>query len=381
MMFKIFKAAVDTICAALLVLFLVFIVAVVLSMPAKAQTYIKGPALIEGVTLNGLNAALSNTSQTVQVFNGGPYTATLPSALTIPLGKYYYFTNSSGSGDLIIRDFGANIQTRVPGGYQTYCVLYATGTANGAWNCSNLQINLSNNLLVTGTLPIANGGTGQISFAAGVITSNGTTLTSTSVLPIANGGTSGSTKAAAFDNLSPMTTGGDIIYGGASGTGTRLANGSLDQILSSNGGTNAPSWKGLGSIPGAVTGSTTVSNQGSAGLTTVQAGTYSATVTNSSNTVSITSPVTCNYSRIGSTVSASCPLIFGCTSAGTLSAVLVTLPITTTQFSTLQGTLGMYIQNEQGYVQGVSGPFAQVLYNCGGIPSTERKIVFQYQVP
>ena len=40
----------------------------------------------------------------------------------------------------------------------------------------------------------------------------------------------------------PMTTGGDLIYGGASGTPTRLANGSANQYLRSAGGTSAPVW-------------------------------------------------------------------------------------------------------------------------------------------
>lgn len=65
---------------------------------------------------------------------------------------------------------------------------------------------------------------------------NGTTIA------IANGGTGQTTKAPAFDALSPMTTGGDLIYGGASGTGTRLANGSSGLFLRSNGGTAAPTW-------------------------------------------------------------------------------------------------------------------------------------------
>lgn len=46
----------------------------------------------------------------------------------------------------------------------------------------------------------------------------------------------------------PMTTGGDIIYGGASGTPTRLANGSAAQVLSSAGGTSAPTWATVGAI-------------------------------------------------------------------------------------------------------------------------------------
>lgn len=40
----------------------------------------------------------------------------------------------------------------------------------------------------------------------------------------------------------PMTTGGDVIYGGASGVPTRLANGSAGQVLVSAGGTAAPAW-------------------------------------------------------------------------------------------------------------------------------------------
>lgn len=43
----------------------------------------------------------------------------------------------------------------------------------------------------------------------------------------------------------PMTTGGDVIYGGASGVPTRLANGTADQVLASAGGTAAPTWRSL----------------------------------------------------------------------------------------------------------------------------------------
>ena len=48
----------------------------------------------------------------------------------------------------------------------------------------------------------------------------------------------------------PMTTGGDIIYGGASGVPTSLANGSLGQVLKSGGGTNSPSWGTVGATAG-----------------------------------------------------------------------------------------------------------------------------------
>jgi hypothetical protein len=45
------------------------------------------------------------------------------------------------------------------------------------------------------------------------------------VIGLTGGGTGATTKAGAFDALSPMTTSGDMIYGGASGTGTRRAKG------------------------------------------------------------------------------------------------------------------------------------------------------------
>lgn len=82
----------------------------------------------------------------------------------------------------------------------------------GATNPGYGAVNLAQSAAITGALPIGNGGTGQI------------------------------TKAAAFDALSPMTTGGDLIYGGASGTGTRLANGTAGYLLQSNGTTLAPTW-------------------------------------------------------------------------------------------------------------------------------------------
>lgn len=70
-------------------------------------------------------------------------------------------------------------------------------------------------------------------------THTGTTL-SLGVNSIAGGGTGQTTKSAAFDALSPMLASGDIIYGGTSGTGTRLAKGSNGQVLTLVSG--APAW-------------------------------------------------------------------------------------------------------------------------------------------
>ncbi len=65
------------------------------------------------------------------------------------------------------------------------------------------------------------------------------------------------TPATAFNNISPMSAGGDLIYGGASGVGTRLANGSANQTLLSAGGTAAPTWGTL-TPAGGGTGQTTI---------------------------------------------------------------------------------------------------------------------------
>ncbi len=70
------------------------------------------------------------------------------------------------------------------------------------------------------------------------------------------GGTGATTKTAAFNALSPMTSTGDLIYGGTGGTGTRLAAGTAGQFLQMNSGATAPTW---GSAVTSVTGNLPVS--------------------------------------------------------------------------------------------------------------------------
>ena len=75
-------------------------------------------------------------------------------------------------------------------------------------------------------------------------TASGTSNLSSGVsgtLAVANGGTGATTKTTAFDALSPMTTSGDLIYGSLNGTGERLSKGTDGQVLKLVSG--LPSWQ------------------------------------------------------------------------------------------------------------------------------------------
>lgn len=117
----------------------------------------------------------------------------------------------------------------------------------------------------------------------------------TGTLPIAHGGTNGTTQSGAFNNLSPMTTLGDIIYGGTSGTGTRLAGtiASSRRYFTQTGTgavSAAPSWNTIASsdLPSiTLTGDVTGSSTGGSIATTVAAiaGTTVSGVTGTGTTV------------------------------------------------------------------------------------------------
>jgi mucin-19 len=127
---------------------------------------------------------------------------------------------------------------------------------------------------VTGTVAIANGGTGEttrqaaIDALAGAVTSGqylrgngtdvvmsaiqaadvptlnqnttGTASNVTGTVAIANGGTGQTTATAAFNALNPMTTTGDIIYEASATTAARLPIGTSGQVLTVSGG--IPAW-------------------------------------------------------------------------------------------------------------------------------------------
>jgi hypothetical protein len=135
------------------------------------------------------------------------------------------------SGTLPTANGGTNLTTFTSGG-----AVYATSTS----------------ALTTGTLPTASGGTNLTSFTSGgAVYATSTSALTTGTLPLASGGTGQTTKAAAFNALSPVTSTGDLIIGNGTNSSTRLAIGTNGYVLTSNGST--ASWQPAAGGGGGVT--------------------------------------------------------------------------------------------------------------------------------
>jgi hypothetical protein len=152
--------------------------------------------------------------------------------------------------------------------------LTGTVTSSGNLTLGGTLSGVSLTTQVSGTLPIANGGTGAttrqdaMDALAGAVTSGqylrgngtdvvmsaiqvadvptlnqnttGTASNVTGTVAILNGGTGQTTASAAFNALNPMTTTGDILYEASPTTAARLGIGSTGQVLTVAGG--LPSW-------------------------------------------------------------------------------------------------------------------------------------------
>ena len=188
----------------------------------------------------------------------------------------------------------------------------------------------------TGNVVLATAPTLTLANATGLPLSTGVS----GQLPVANGGTGSNTANGGFNALSPMTTAGDMIYGGLAGAGTRLAVGSNGNVLTVSGG--APVWAAAASTsPGGSTTQVQFNNAGafggSANLTwdgtNVQLGATGAlrfADTDSSNYVAFKSP---------GTVSANVTWTLPATD-GTSSQVLSTNGSGTLSWATVSSTPG-----------------------------------------
>ena len=88
-------------------------------------------------------------------------------------------------------------------------------------------------------------------------------------LPIANGGTGQTTASAAFNSLSPVTTTGDLIIGNGTNSSTRLGIGTNGYVLTSN-GTTATWSAATGGVSQIIAGTNvTISPAGGTGVVTI----------------------------------------------------------------------------------------------------------------
>jgi hypothetical protein len=174
-------------------------------------------------------------------------------------------TDETGSGALVFATSPTLVTpilgTPQSGNFSTGTFTWPTFNQNTTGTASN----------VTGTVAITNGGSGQttaqlaMNAFAGAVTSGsylrgngtnvvmsgiqaadvptlnqnttGTASNVTGTVAIANGGTGQTTASAAFNALSPVTSTGDLIIGNGTNSATRLPIGANNYVLTSNGTT------------------------------------------------------------------------------------------------------------------------------------------------
>ncbi len=169
--------------------------------------------------------------------------------------------NNTYLGYSTISNSGATISnsTAIGSGAKIYGSNTIRLGANGLDGTTAIDSVLTTGTLTTGavTYPKTHGTANQVLSTTGSGTLTWTTVSSTAdaatlsgTIAINKGGTGATSKSDAFNALSPMTTAGDIIYGGASGMGTRLAKGNDGEFLKLSSG--VPVWgspySGIGSI-------------------------------------------------------------------------------------------------------------------------------------
>jgi len=200
----------------------------------------------------------------VAIANGGTGQTTAAAAITALAGTQTsgYYLRSNGTNTLLAAIQAADVPTLNQN---------TTGTAANITATSNSSLTTLSSLSLPG------------SQVTGNISGNAANVTGT--VAIANGGTGQTTASAAFNALSPITTTGDLIIGNGSGTATRLGIGANTYVLTSNGTT--ATWAAAASGSGTVTSVTagtgltggTITTSGTIALATtaVTAGSYTST--------------------------------------------------------------------------------------------------------
>ena len=185
-----------------------------------------------GASLTSLNASNISSGTVGTSYISGSYTG-ITGVGTLTAGTW--------NGSLITGTYGG---TGVNNGSNTITIA-GNVTHSGAFTQTFTATgNTSLTLPTSGTLQTT---TGSLASNTGLPLTTGVTGT----LPVANGGTGQTTASAGFNALSPITTTGDLIIGNGTNSATRLAIGANTYVLTSNGTTAswvAPSGGGSGTV-------------------------------------------------------------------------------------------------------------------------------------
>lgn len=190
------------------------------------------------ITNTGVTSAIASTGISVSSATGDvTFTNTAPDQTVVltggtgisTSGTYPNFTITNTAPDQTVVLTGAGT-TSISGTYPNFTItsndqyvgtvtsVSGTGTVNG--------ISLSGTVTSSGNLTLG-----------GTLTGVDLTTQVTGTLPIANGGTGQTTASAAFNALSPVTSTGDLIIGNGANSSTRLPIGANTYVLTSNGTT------------------------------------------------------------------------------------------------------------------------------------------------
>lgn len=226
------------------------------------------------VAINRASAALSLAGVSIDGSAASATTATTATNLASGAVNQIPYQTASGTSSFITAPSVASTYLQWNG----TAFVWAGVSAGGGGTVTSVDVS-SSDLTVTGS----------------PVTSSGTISLALNTVAVAKGGTGQTTASAGFNALSPITTLGDIIYGSAANTSTRLAGNTSTtrRLLRQVGdGTNssAPAWDTLidGDIPSALTGKTYNALTLTAAATgfTVAGGTTSKTLT-VSNTLTL----------------------------------------------------------------------------------------------
>ncbi|MRX48544.1 hypothetical protein [Pedobacter puniceum] len=200
-------------------------------------------AVTNGITAGTVTTPIYASTPIVLTPSGGTITWNptlgLNASVVLAGNSTLAFSSAPASGS-----YGTLVVTQPAGGGATLTLPSGTHRVLGSSSTTTVGLSTAGNAVdivsfyYNGSTYYWNVGQGYGTAATTAATNLASGVTGT--LSIANGGTNATTKTAAFDALSPMTSAGDIIYGGTSGTGTRLAKGTDGQVLTLTSG--LPTW-------------------------------------------------------------------------------------------------------------------------------------------